>query len=360
MACIFGLILASGCSPSYDGGDGLPVTTGATTSGSTTTTTGEGASGGDILPTGGQGGSGVTCNGSCVQTHSSPYLGPTMMWIGPFDKAPPCPEVAPLPGFEGFSDLIPDPFQCPSCSCSPAGCALPESIHASAGKCPGDGSEQVPWDAAPGWEGVCSADGAIAAGASCGGSPCQSVTLAAPVIEPCKPVATGPLVAPTSHWGTRARECLVTLSDTCPVEGELCAPDPPDGFALCIYRDGDEPKLACPESYPLRHVVYSWADDGRACSDCHCGDPEGGSCAALVSVFSDGLCSKLVGSYLLTSDMDKACHDVPPGVALGSKDAMWTMDKPAACAPSGGEAAGDIHGGGPMTYCCKPAAPPTP
>jgi len=56
--------------------------------------------------------------------------------------------------------------------------------------------------------------------------------------------------------------------------------------------------------------------------------------------------------------MDKGCHDLPPGSALGSKEAMLTEDKPGTCAPIGGAPKGAIAPSNPVTLCCEPARPP--
>ena len=161
-----------------------------------------------------------------------------------------------------------------------------------------------------------------------------------------------PLPAPS--WGTMARECRITVSDTCPIEGHTCAPTPPEGFALCVHFKGDDPFFQCPEDYGAqRFVVNAGSVDSRACAPCACGEPEGAACSALVSVFTDGTCGALLGTIPVTTAVEDACLDLPPGVALGSKEATLAVDQLGSCPPSGGEPAGEIEPGGAMTYCCQ-------
>jgi hypothetical protein len=286
-----------------------------------------------------------------------------MFWIGAPEEVQDCPGFAPDKGFEGFADLLAAPSSCPSCSCSPASCTLPEAMHASAAKCAAaDGAAETSFDAPAAWEGVCTVEDALAAGLLCGGVPCvQSLTIEASSVEPCKPIAEGTVTIPPPSWITMARECRINVDDNgggCP-NGRTCAPVPPEGFALCLFIAGDDPGYECPTpDYPRRVVVYdTWPDD-RACSPCACGEAEGADCAALVSVFGDAACGALLGSYMLAND-EPGCFDLPSGSALGSKSAAFVVDEPGSCAPSGGELSGEIHGAGPLTLCCQPdLAPP--
>jgi len=171
------------------------------TAGSATTSTGEG---GDLLT--GSGGAGAAAPGraaDCVPFPLVPWDRLTMFSIAAPGEVRPCPESAPLVGFEGFGDLHVAPSTCPACSCSPASCALPESMHVSAAKCPGDGAAETPLDVPAAWEGVCTED-AIPAGLLCGGVPCtQSLTVSAPTVAPCQASAQGDASIPDPAWGTR-------------------------------------------------------------------------------------------------------------------------------------------------------------
>ncbi len=327
-----------------------------------TTSTGDGGSGGDIFTTGGGAGGAAVCVGSCVAGKPAWFDGLSLFWIGPPDEAPPCSDLGLVEGSTGWADPIVPPSTCPACSCSPAACVLPEAMHASAAKCPGDGAASIAFDAPAAWEGTCNADGAITGGLQCSGVPCvQSLTIAAPVVAPCKPVVDSDPIIPSPEWGTVARECVIwpISGDGC-AAGEACAPAHPDGYAVCVYREGDhsaDPGFACPAEYPRSLVVYASYEDTRSCAPCGCGDPEGGACAALVSVFKDGACGSLLGSYTLAND-EPGCFDLPSGSALGSKSALLVVDQPGTCPHTGGGPGGGFEPMDPMTLCCEPDPDP--
>lgn len=347
----FGVMLLAGCwgespyeRPLGDGGGGAA-----------TTTTGEG---GDLF-TGG-GGAASACTGQCVASADGPFVRVTMVSIGTPEEVKPCPDWAPL-AFEGYAGMKVAPHTCPSCSCGPAACALPQEMHASAAKCAdAESAPAIDWSAPVAWEGVCSAEAPIAAGMSCEGVPCvQSLTLDAPAVEPCKPAVAGVATFPEPAWDLVARECKIEVD----IEGEgcgafeSCAPAPPEGFVLCVSVAGEG--YECPKDYPRPYVVFDTVDDARACSPCTCSEPEGAECAALVSVFTDGACGALLGSFPLVSD-EPGCFDLPSGSALGSKSATLATDKPGTCKPSGGAASGNVTLAGPMTLCCHETEPDPP
>ncbi len=352
----------NGCSaPRQEGLRDLAAEGGAAGS-SPTTSTGEagtggeggtGGTGGDLFPTGGGGeGGGPTCDGVCKETEPQFYGAVSMWWLGPSEEAPPCPDVAPLVGSEGFADPI-APFTCPSCSCAPAGCVLPEDIHIAAATCPNDGAASIGWSA-PAWDGSCTTEGAIAPGQTCGGVPCaQSLRVGAPTVAPCASISEGAEAIPKPAWGLMARECKIG-----PLTGEGCAaayacvPPPPVGFTLCVHRSGDFPDAPCPTpSYPYRYVVYAGASDQRSCAPCSCGDPQGAACSALVKAFADGACGAQVGSALVALG-DPQCVDLPVGTGLGSKAATWIEQTPGSCTPQGGPAGGIVLSS-PETLCCE-------
>lgn len=289
-----------------------------------------------------------SCEGVCTHVAPIGWAGPTL--VGKASTRPLCPSVAPSRGFEGFADLDAGELTCPTCACGPATCALPTTAHASAEPCPG-GADATSFDAAEGWEGSCSTDHAIAPGASCGGSACESLTFDPPTIEPCAALEldAGKRVAPS--WGSIVQECLITLSDACETEGSVCAPTPPDDFSLCIYQVGAVAE--CPSEYSTRVLVFSDARDERACSACECGSPVGGTCSAYVEVFSDDACADPVVSVTTVSDGVPKCVDLPAGVALGSKAAQLDDDAPGACAATGGEVTGTVEPIGAVTLCCR-------
>jgi hypothetical protein len=368
-AWLVALAGCSGCNASRQGGLRNPAAEGGAAGSSTMSTSeagtsgagGTGGIGGDIFPTGGTGGAGggPTCAGVCKEWEPINFDRLRMLWLGPSEDALPCPDVAPFEGSELFADPI-APFTCPSCSCSPAGCTLPEHMHVSAATCPGDGAQSIAWDS-PAWEGACTAEGAIAPGLMCGGEPCtQSLTIGAATVEPCHPVSEGAEYIPDPAWGMLARECLLgpPTGMGCAVGGEVCVPAPPAGFTLCVHRDGDDPRILCPKAYPYRYVMYAGVSDQRSCAPCGCGDPQGAACSALVEAFADGACGAEVGSAVVAPG-DPQCVDLPAGTGLGSKAATWMEQTPGSCAPNGGPA-GEVVLFAPETLCCEtePYKPP--
>lgn len=321
------------------------------------TSTGEGGSGGDLFDTMSSTGGAPTCYGECYLWKSVLFEDLAMFWIGS-GEPPPCPANAPAAGPLLHADPQSSPYKCPECSCMPAECALPEEMHVSAAKCPGDGAASIAWDS-PAWGGSCTAEGAIAPGLMCSGVPCtQSITIAGPKVEPCAPVSEG-IEEPTDPvWGLSAQQCILSpLSGEGCGGSEACLQPPPEGFSLCLYRWGDDliPE-DCPAEYPRYLEMYAHHDDTRACEPCACSDPQGAECSALVSVFTDGGCGTLLGTYTVTSTLD-GCHDLPPGVGLGSKAATLTVNEPGSCTPIGGPV-GAITPTTPLTLCCQEEEPP--
>jgi hypothetical protein len=170
--------------------------------------------------------------------------------------------------FEGWAESTIEPPTCATCACAePLGaCKLPETWTVRSEPC-NLGGVETPFDPPPGWDGVCSADDMISTGQLCDGKPCvRSLWVSAPVIEeqPCDvlmgqvdPVGPPKLVPfappPTS---TTARVCAPSEPwSTCQEEPDkLCLPKAGSEFSTCVRKPGDE---ACPEGWPVRHVVYA-------------------------------------------------------------------------------------------------------
>lgn len=322
---------------------------------------GTGGSGGDLFSTtttGGAGGAAV-CTGTCIAGKPAWFDGLSLFWIGAPDEAPPCSDLGLTEGSVGYADPI-APITCPTCSCAPAECNLPEEMHASAAKCPAGGAASIPFDAPPGWEGTCNSDDPIPGGLQCSGVACvQSISVAAATVA-CKPVADSEPLIPPVAWGTVARECVIwPISGEGCATGEACVPVPAAGYAACLYRHGDhssDPGFECPAAYPRSMVVYSSYADNRACAPCACGTPDG-ACEALISVYKDGACGQAAASVMVSTEQG-GCVDLLNGTALGSKSASLIFDQPGSCAPSGGALAGDLEPADPVTLCCQPDTAP--
>ena len=324
--------------------------------GGSSTSTGDGGSGGDIFTTTGGSGGGPVCAGACLAGKPAWFEGLSLFWIGPSGDVPPCSDLGLSEGSVGYADPI-APSTCPSCSCSPAACELPESMHVSAAKCPGDGAASIAFDPPAGWEGTCNADGPISGGLQCNGGPCvQSLTISAVNVAPCEPVTGADPGNQPVAWGTVARECVIwPISGEGCATGEACMPVPGAGYAACLYRYGDhtgEQGFACPAEYPRSLVVYSNYEDNRACAPCECSTLDE-SCQALVSVFKDGACDQVAASVMVSAEQG-ACVDLLNGTAIGSKSASFILDQPGNCAASGGGPVGGLDLADPVTLCCQP------
>jgi len=338
------VVVVAGCGKPVEDRDRQPVDGGA--AGSSTTSTG-GAGGG--------------CAGKCWESSPQFFEEVSMYWIGPPDEAPdpPCPDFAPHVGSIGYADLQ-APHTCPACSCSPAECTLPEGMHVSAATCADDESASITWDS-PAWQGECNAEGAIPPGQMCGGEVCaQSLTIEAPTVAPCQPIAQGDELKPKPIWGLMALGCKIAplTGEGCPNSGEACIPPLPVGYTLCVYRDGHDPAFACDEPYPRRVEVFADYQDNRVCEPCDCSAPDAAECSALVSVFTDGACGVQVAAATVALG-DPQCVDLPAGAGLGSKAATWMEQTPGSCTAIGG-AVGAAVGVGPITLCCLPEAEPVP
>lgn len=316
----------------------------------------------------GEGGSPTTCDTDnlldaecdetppcCVKGPTPPLQGPS--WVQIVDSGAPgtCPEPA-IEGFKAYADMKPlEPHTCGACSCSPGTCTLPQGVHTNAAPCAdADGSIAVPLgpDPAAGWEGVCSEDGALPADLQCTGEPCaQSVFVPTMPVSPCK-AESGPGESfPDPVWGRTALECKIEplSGESCAI-GDVCAPKPPEGFALCLYAKGEQP--TCPAEYPARMVFYQGVQDERGCEACQCSPPAGADCMAIFQVFADTACSSLAGAVVVT-EQDDSCVDVIPGTALGSFEASMVVDTPGSCLASGGAPFGTVVPAEPLTLCCQ-------
>jgi hypothetical protein len=288
------------------------------------------------------------CPNPCVPSAPEGWSGPEFVYVGsglgsgPDLTAPVCPTAAPNTTFEGWSAPIVEPPTCPACACAePLGtCKLPETWTVRSEPCLGGGGIETPFDPPSGWDGACSADDIIPAGQLCGGKPCvRSLTVSAPVIEeqPCdvltgqagpgEPPKIASIAPPPSS--TMARGCAPSEPwSTCQEEPDkLCMPKVGSDFVACVRKAGDE---ACPEGWPVRHVVYNDVDVESSCSPCECSAPTGGSCVVSFAAYETATCN-----------------------GLSAETAISAGDMPqCACTPSGGEPAVDVKLDGATTLCC--------
>lgn len=300
-----------------------------------------------------------SCSGSCVPVPPfGGWEGPGLLWLGPEGTAPACPAQAPVVAYQGHDGLTVPSASCGTCSCSaPSGsCAPPLSLTASSKPCSDSSGMPTSFDGPAAWDGTCTAHDCITPDPFCAHPMSVQSLTAAPLVmteQGCTPsiVVAQDSSAPT--WTTAALACrgMATTGFGCSDPGQTCVPAavPPD-FAMCIYHEAD---VSCPDSYPLKHLVYAGFDDQRACSPCACSAPVGSACTAALSVFKDGACSVPLLSVPVSSSAS-ACFDlVPAGLPLGSKTLTALAYQAGNCVPTGGEPSGTVEASGPSTFCCS-------
>jgi hypothetical protein len=312
---------------------------------------------------------GNPCGGQCVPLgpYEAGWTEPALLWMGDPTMTPECPDRAPVSEVVGFTDPT-APSPCGTCACgAPSGtCTIPTTwtAHNAATCSAGPGSVATSFDAFAGWDGSCTKINAIPANKTCNGTACvQSISIAPLTISEsaCAP-SVEPAVVPkdiSSPWGTLARVCRGHAPGECGDPSELCTPSvtlasaaaSSESFAQCLSHEGD---VACSGAYSVKHVFYKNLVDNRTCSPCACDAPTGSTCTALVSAYSDGTCSSLVGTNTVDATKD-ACFDVlPAGQALLSKSVEAPVYAPGACQPSGGDITGEVIPTDPTTFCCLP------
>jgi hypothetical protein len=218
---------------------------------------------------------------------------------------------------------------------------------ASDATCPGDqpGSSQLIIEAPEGWEDGCFETPTVPDGQL------ASVLFQPPVMGPCA-VITGSL--PTSgsvSWARFARACQnAKQPGACEEESQHCAPVA-GGFRQCVFKPGEPGE--CPAGYPDKQVFYKGVESNLGCTACTCGAPEGGACAAKVTLHGDPGCSEdLATATVALGQM--VCVDVLTTGDLRAFSATLEASSPGACTPAGGEPTGEAKPVDPATFCCTP------
>ncbi len=183
----------------------------------------------------------------------------------------------------------------------------------------------------------------------------SSIETLATQVSPCEP-QEGSIVEKVDYrWATLARACQATEPPAACDETTICVPTsepPPPGFEQCIFLRGEEAE--CPLGYPNRYVVYSAIDTSTVtCTACACGSPEGGTCEANVSAWSETGCTGTMLASEHVSTMAPRCTDLVSGDDLASMEATWDQNVPGTCQASGGEPVGEAKPSGPATFCCQ-------
>jgi hypothetical protein len=278
---------------------------------------------------------------------------PSLVWIGPEEKAPECPQGPASIAYEGRTDLV-APILCDACTCEPptGSCVLPSKLAASPTVCSMPGPPTISFDAPMPWDGQCDSTNPVPAGVA------HSLTIG-PLTMTENGCATGPSIPAkvvSLHWDTFARACDMPWPRGS-LDRTVCIPDDPipPGFALCIFH---ETEIDCPtvpgNVFTEQHFFYEGVEDNRQCSACSCGAPIGSACTATVSIYKDATCSTLLDQKTVSSSSE-TCIDIQlPGQALGSKSAGAMTYVPGTCPAMGADASGSTLKTKPATLCCRP------
>jgi hypothetical protein len=283
--------------------------------------------------------------------------GPWLLWSGPPDQAPECPDVGPTGvGWEGYDDLAPTECEPCRCAASTGTCSLSPGLTAHDVLCEdlGKPHQDISFDAKASWKGECDSENPID-----GKSGIVSLSVSAIEIHTngCSVVSTVPRDrgALPSRWNTFARACAGSGWTSCDAFNGTCVQKVPESFRLCIGHEGT---MDCPSlgNWHDRHVFYGGVNDQRTCTECTCGAPAGEMCVGSLSVYDDGSCTNdAMGKFPMSSFKDSCFDILPPGMQLGSKSAAKPSYVAGACAPSPGKPSGGaVEKIAAMTFCCEP------
>lgn len=301
-----------------------------------------------------------SCSGECLPRAMPPFWGPLLFSTSPVGQEQPCPTGSIPVLTNHYTELTVSPLACPDCACDPptGECGLPGAMTAHSGSCEGDGPGAVHTDFSPpsDWDGACSGQGAIPAGAQCNGKLCVRSLSVAPLTlktSGCAPRAKSPLPTPEPpHWQTAATLCQPSA---CGGGSGACVTQPGSGGAswgVCLATSVSD--IACPSAYAARHVIYDSFNDSRSCSACSCEPPSGGQCISGLAVYPGPACG---GSTTLTGGITALgkpfCFDLPPGAALGSMKMTPPQFVGGSCEPRGGVSQGEVTKQGALTLCCS-------
>ncbi len=287
---------------------------------------GAGSDGGDAGTDGQASACDVQCDGHCLRRVDAPWAGPVLLWTGPaIGEVPGCPKATTRADWTGYADLDIPPMTCPACACDPPSgkCGLPETLTASSDACNTSSGTQSKFGPPAGWDGSCTADNAIQAGAKCNGGPCVKSLTVAPLTlteTGCTPHATEEMSEPASPaWKTTAIMCQPR---SCGGEESACIPEAgssPLGWETCIATSGEG--LECPSPYAVKHVFYAHFQDQRTCSECTCAPPAGSQCISTLAVYQDSACKgpAAIPGTLITAQDQPSASTFLPGSPSGAR-----------------------------------------
>ncbi|WP_156041678.1 hypothetical protein [Chondromyces apiculatus] len=283
----------------------------------------------------------VCSGGECVSQAPLGWQGPVWLWSGPEANAPPCPEDASALTYEGHADLRTS-GSCDACACTTPECGFPEGVRiSSAGPdCVGPLADiLVP----PNWDGSCFSFPPVA-------NPI-SVFFRRSTRSECVPLVSEIAKHVTFSWDTFARACTpIAVPESCPATPKDCATRPPQGFAQCLFREGDP--STCPADYPELRRFHGAVDDQSSCTPCSCQLPEESNCRVFMSLDTTTGC-KFGGQGTVVGPAHEGCMTNHGPSQYASLRGEIKETEPDVCMVGGGEFAGEILPAQPTTFCCK-------
>lgn len=272
------------------------------------------------------GGPGCPLGSTCTEPAPPGWNGPFVVPMAPGENPASCPMAFPDLVSSVHADLSAPPLGC-ACTCAPS----PTVCEASVGLY---------------LDGACATfDLAQQAGAGgCVQTTGVTAVMATATADPT-PAACDPTVQVTDTpvgWETTASLCAPTTPPPTCDEG-MCVPQSTDSASICVLREGEH---ACPPGpYQAASTFHSGAQDGRTCSACTCGTPEGTQCAGILSALeqhASGDCSGAIVDTLAIDDCGPA-----------STSARYVPQDLGACATvTDTMPIGEVTPAGPVTLCC--------
>ncbi len=158
----------------------------------------------------------------------------------------------------------------------------------------------------------------------------------------CTPNVTATPPTPGGTSGLTCSPSSLPSQGTCG-SSDVCAPNVPSPYALCIAQAG---AASCPAAYPHAHTTGTSITPG-GCGTCTCGSPSASCTTGTFSAYTDTSCNSL----LLSIAADGLCHATSSGTAESYKFTVTPTSL--ACAPSQApQPTGNATLQGTMTVCC--------
>jgi hypothetical protein len=318
--------------------------------------------------TGGKGGGGTgTC--SCFGPPPSGWTGYFALYDGPAAGLPSCGGAFPTPMFQGNAGISAPPSKCSVCICSPPQgetCASSTTpLYTGDAPCGTSLSCETVLPAPTGWDGSCDGStsyapgGRSACGSGCSGGTAdcnQQVT--ANKLEFGAGTCTASEQTPTTTpaiWSRVGEACapLVMPGSVCASATDTCVPGPGAAFhqGLCVMAVGE---VSCPAGgFTERHLFYGDVMDSRGCSSCTCGAEAGGSCSAMLAVYSGSDCSGTPLATLQPTSTGIDCKNLGGNPPVQARVETLQITS-GACPAGGGVPEGAAKPIDPTTFCCIP------